>query len=320
MAQQSGERIVAGLFAALLVEQGLVERQRAQAHEVQQHSALLGADQRGSGHRDHANPVIGDLQRETLPAIVESGRLVTVTRGTDVARRAPAGQEDDLAAAVDQHDAGRHGRFGDQRVGNPPPDGVELERADERCGELLQTVQLFELVLHPAVEQAVLDRQGDAVGDRAQLGRLRVLERLLAPAHEQHQPERLFAHQQAHPGRMPRRVGLQPVGQRQLVGRSDADRPQPDDLLHRGQLERLSGQVGDRDAPVGHDAQPGLGVEEQECDIGEEQLADLDRHALHGGLQVPLVAEHGDHLREPGGPHQRLGHQVFGLLEPVPQR
>ena len=44
MAEQSGQRVVSCLFPALLVEQRLVERQRAEAHEVQEQLVLLGAD------------------------------------------------------------------------------------------------------------------------------------------------------------------------------------------------------------------------------------------------------------------------------------
>ena len=43
VAEQPGERVVPRLLAALLVQQGLVERERAQAHEVQQQLVLLRA-------------------------------------------------------------------------------------------------------------------------------------------------------------------------------------------------------------------------------------------------------------------------------------
>ena len=43
VAEQSGQRVVARLLPALLVEQRLVERERAEAEEVQQQLVLLGA-------------------------------------------------------------------------------------------------------------------------------------------------------------------------------------------------------------------------------------------------------------------------------------
>ena len=80
--------------------------------------------------------------------------MVAVIADAEIAGGAGAGQHDELAAAVDQHDARGHGRLGDQRVGNPLTDGVELERAGQRCRQLLQAVELCELVLHALVEQA----------------------------------------------------------------------------------------------------------------------------------------------------------------------
>ena len=74
MAEQSGQRVVARLLPALLVEQRLVERQRPEAHEVQQQLMLLGPDRRGAGDRDDADRLVGDLEREALPAVVEQAR------------------------------------------------------------------------------------------------------------------------------------------------------------------------------------------------------------------------------------------------------
>ena len=53
-----------------------------------------------------------------------------------------------------------------------------------------------------------------------------------------------------------------------------------------GSVNGSSGHVGGGDPPVAGDGRPGLGIEDQQRHVGEEQLADLDRDALDRGLQI----------------------------------
>ena len=119
---------------------------------------------------------------------------------------------------------------------------------------------------------------------------------------------------------MSRRVALEPVGHRQLGDGSDAHGSEARDLLDGGQRERRLRKVGVADAPVTRDAQSLVRVEDQQRHVGEEELAHLDRGALDRRLQVLLVAEHRDHLCQPGRPHERLCHVLLGALEPLAQR
>ena len=114
---------------------------------------------------------------------------------------------------------------------------------------------------------------------------------------------------------MTRRVSLQPGGLGKLLHGTDPHRLLACGRRDRGQGERLGRQVGRRDPPAAGDLEARLGLQNQHRDVAEEQLAHLDRDALDRGLQVLLAAEHRNHLCQPGGPHQRAGHLLFGELE-----
>ena len=189
VAEQAGEGVVASLLLALLVQQRLVDRQLAEADEVQQHLVGLGAGRRRSGDGDHADRLAGTLERESSAIGRRAAALGLPRRPSSIL--AGAGEDLPVAAAVDEDQAGADGGLGDERVGDLPADGVELEHAGEHGRQLVQPVQLAQLDLHPLVQQAVLDGQRDAVGDRAQLGRLGLLEGLVtAPASSSSPSER----------------------------------------------------------------------------------------------------------------------------------
>ncbi len=79
--------------------------------------------------------------------------------------------------------------LGDERVGDLAADGLEFEHAGKHGRQLVEPVKLVQLESHPLVQQAVLDGEGDAIGDGAQLRGLRRLEGLIAAPGEQQQTE-----------------------------------------------------------------------------------------------------------------------------------
>ena len=108
------------------------------------------SDCRGSGDGDDPD---ASCRRPRAGSSSSARRAASRARRRRRCRaRAPPGarQHDELAAAVDQHDARRHGGLGDERVGDALADGVELERAGEHRRQLLQAVELRELVGHAA--------------------------------------------------------------------------------------------------------------------------------------------------------------------------
>ena len=220
MAEQPGQRVVASVILALLVEQRLVDRQLAQADEVQQHLVGLGADRRRAGDRHDADGSAGALERESLPSVVERGRPTSLDGPVGVL--AGAGENRPVTGAVEEDEAGPDPRLGNHRIGNLPPDLVELEHAGEHGRQLVQTMKLAQLDLHPFVEQAVLDGEGDAIRDGAQLGCLGLLEGIVAAPRQQQQPERAIADEQPSPGDVAGGVGHKPRGHRQLLHRTDA--------------------------------------------------------------------------------------------------
>jgi hypothetical protein len=133
---------VPGLFTALLIEQRLVERECAQVDQMHQQLMFFGVGVRGP--RDGYDPdcLVGDLQREAGPAIIEPRARAAVGGDPKLAGRPGAREHDQLATAVDQHDArgdGRlgDGRLGDERLGDAPSDVVELKCPGQRRGQLL---------------------------------------------------------------------------------------------------------------------------------------------------------------------------------------
>jgi hypothetical protein len=183
----------------------------------------------------------------------------------------------------------------------------------------VQPAQPGELLGHPAVQTAVLDRQGDPVGDRAQLLGVVALERVVPAPHEHEAPERLVADDQARPRDVPGAVARQEVRDGDVLGGPDphvllAARP-----LALRQAERVLRQVARAHAVVPGDAQRVVGAEREHGDIGAEQLAELDRRALDDRVELVVLGEHGDDLREAGCAQQRARRVALGVLHPLAQ-
>ena len=185
--EQPRQGIVTGLVTTLLVQKCLVDRQLAQADQVQQHLVGLGPDRRGSGDREDPDRLASGFEDELLPVFVQCGSHVATVGKPG--RVAGAGEHHQRAAAVDQHHAGAHVGLGDERVGHLPSDGFELEHARKHGCQLMKAVQLVQLSAHPRVQHPVLNGERDAVRDRPQLGGLGALEWLVATTGKQQQPQ-----------------------------------------------------------------------------------------------------------------------------------
>jgi hypothetical protein len=169
------------------------------------------------------------------------------------------------------------------------------------------------------VQQAVLHRQRDAIGDRAQLLLVRAPERLGAAADQQHDAERLLADHQARPRDVRRAVALQPRRERHLAGLADQDGRRGGQASQPRQREAAFGHVGLAHAPLSLDADRVVSADQDQGDVGREQLRHLDRGVIDHRVEVGVVAEHGDHLAQPGRARQDLCGVALGRFQPLAQ-
>jgi hypothetical protein len=297
----------ARLLADLLVEHGLVERQRGKAEEVQQQLALGGPGGRCAVDHHAADGMACRLEREALPHH-------HVRIGV-----AGAAEQDRHAVAVHEHPARLDGDLRDEHLGDLAADVLELERAGQLGGQLLETVQLGQLLAHPLLEQAVLDRHRDAVGDRAELLLVAGLERVGATADQQQIAERAVADHEARPGDVAPAVAGQPVGDRHRVRRAAAHGLRGAQAVRGGHRERAVRQVGRSHAPLPPDRDARVAVEHEHRDVGGEQLGHLDRRPLDERLEHRVVGQHRDDAREPRRAQQRARRVLLGPLEPLAQ-
>ena len=219
-----------------------------------------------------------------------------------------------------EHDAGGDGNLGDERVGHALRDGLELERARQLRGELLDAAQTHELLAHAPVQQAVLHGKRDAVGDRLELLLLGALEGLGGTAGEEEEPEGLVADEQPDPRDVQRAVALEPLrDRRHLVDGAGVHRGQGGEALEPGDREASLRDVRAAHTPLGLDLQGGVGPEGEHGDVGREELGHLDGRALDDGVEVDVVPEDRDDLAQARRPGERLRGVALGRLEPLEQ-
>ena len=72
-------------------------------------------------------------------------------------------------------------------------------------------------------------------------------------------------------------------------------------------------------AVVAGDRQRLVGAEAEQRDVGAEQLAELDRGALDDDVELHVLAEGGDDLREARRPQQRAGGVALGVVHALAQ-
>jgi hypothetical protein len=177
---------------------------------------------------------------------------------------------------------------------------------------VMEAAQADELVGHAAVQTAVLDRQRDPVGDGAQLVGVGALEGVLGAAHERQVPERLVPDDQPRPRDVLGAVAGEEERDGDVVGGTDPDVRAGGELR---QAERALRQVARPHAVVAGDGQRVVGPEAEQCDVGAEELAELDRGALHDDVELHVLAQGGDDLREAGRPQQRAGGVALGVVD-----
>src|SRR3954468_16229468 len=139
---------------------------------------------------------------------------------------------------------------------------------------------------------------------------------MLRAAHERQVTERLVADEEAGPCDVLGAVAAQEGRDGDVVGGADADVRAGGEL---GQAERALRQVAWPHAVVAGDGQRLVGPEAEQRDVGAEELAELDRCALDDDVELHVLAEGGDDLREAGRPEQRAGGVALGVVDALAQ-
>ena len=86
-----------------------------------------------------------------------------------------------------------------------------------------------------------------------------------------------------------------------------------------GQAERAFGEVAQADAVVTGDREVVVGAEAQEGDVGGEQLAELHGGTLDDHVELHVLPEGGDDLREARGTQERARGVALRVVDAVAQ-